>query len=146
MKYISTLFVVVALLTVSTVNAQTASKLNSQSYTYVMKDMSGLGPEIIDQMSFGVGEATSGELGKTGYSKGKVVEKNAGATSTFEITFNNAAKGTYVYKGTAAGVTIDGTIDVTDVNGVQTTMAFRGMLTEEWNNMIKEKEAARQKK
>ena len=145
MKYISTLFVVIALLAVGTVNAQTASKLNGQSYTYVMKDINGNGPEIVDQITFGVGKATSKELGKTGFTTGKVVERNSGASSTFDITFTSASKGTYVYTGTAAGTTLDGTIAVTSPSG-KSTMAFRGMLTEEWDNMMKEKEAARQKK
>lgn len=145
MKYISTLFVVIALLAVGTVNAQTASKLNGQSYTYVMKDINGEGPEIIDVIKFGVSDVTSQELGKSGFTKGKVIEKNSGASSTFEMIFKSNAKGSYVYKGTANGATIDGSITVTDANGTETTMAFRGMLTEEWNNIQKEKEAARKK-
>ena len=145
MKYFSTLFVVIALMAVGTVNAQTASKLNGQSYTYMMKNIDGTGPEIMDQITFGVGDVTSAELGKSGFTKGKVMEQNSGASSTFEMIFSNSAKGTYHYKGTAAATTIDGTITVTDANGAATTMAFRGMLTEEWNNIQKEKEAARKK-
>src|SRR4030095_6852504 len=145
MKYISTLIVVIALLAVGTVNAQTASKLNGQSYTYVMKDINGMGPEIVDQITFGVGQVTSKELGKTGFSTGKVSEKNSGASSTFELTFTSPTKGTYLYTGTAAGTTIDATIAVTTAQGTS-TMAFRGMLTEEWEHIQAEKEAARQKK
>lgn len=145
MKYISTLFVVIALLAVGTVNAQTASKLNGQSYTYVMKNLDGSGPEIIDVVTFGAGDAASRELGNSGFSKGKVVEKNSGATSTFEMTFSSTAKGTYLFKGNAAGPNIDGTITVTDANGAQSTMAFRGMLTEEWDNIQKEKAGVRKK-
>ncbi len=144
MKYISTLVVAIAIMAVGTVNAQTASKLNGQSYTYVMKDISGAGPEIIDEITFGVGEASSKELGNSGYSKGKVVERNAGASSDFELTFTKA-NATYVYQGKAEGTTIDGTITVTDANGATTTMAFRGMLTEEWTNIRTEKEQMRMK-
>jgi hypothetical protein len=139
MKYISTLLVIVALFAVNSSNAQTASKLNGQSYTYVMKDINGVGPEIIDQFSFGVGKVTSSELGRTGFDSGKVIEKNSGASSDFELTFSNKTAGTRVYKGKAEGVTIDGTIDVTDSNGKKSVMAFRGMLTEEWNNIQNER-------
>jgi hypothetical protein len=145
MKYISTLFVVIALFAVGTVKAQTASKLNGQSYTYVMKDINGTGPEIIDQITFGTGQATSKELGKTGFTTGKVMEKNAGAVSDFELVFKSPTAGTMVYKGKAEGATFDGTIAVTDANGVQSTMAFRGMLTEEWNNIRKQKEEYQKK-
>ena len=134
MKYISTLFVSLALLAVGTVNAQNASKLNSQSYTYVMKEINGNGEEIIDHLNFAVGKVNSTELEKAGYAQGTVIEKNSGAVSDFQINFKNSSSETYVYKGKAEGATIDGTILITDANGKQTTMAFRGSLTEEWNN------------
>ncbi len=139
MKSLSKLIVAIAIMAVGTVTAQTASKLNGQSYTYVMKDISGVGPEITDQFTFGVGQVSSAELGRSGFESAKVIEKNTGAASDFEVTFSNKTAGTRVYKGKAEGVTIDGTIDVTDSNGNKTTMAFRGMLTEEWNNIQDEK-------
>src|SRR5688572_248041 len=134
MKYISALFVAIALLAVGTVNAQNASKLNNQSYTYAMKEINGNGEEIVDQLIFSVGKVTSAQLGKSGFTEGKVIEKNSGAVSDFELNFKNASSETYVYKGRAEGATIDGTVTVTDANGKLTTMAFRGSLTEEWNN------------
>ncbi len=139
MKYISTLFIAIAILAVGTVKAQNASKLNSQSYTYMMKNADGTGPEIIDKMVFGVGEATSDELAKTGFTKATVKETNAGATSDFELTFKNATGSKYYYKGKAEGVEFHGTLSVTNANGTVSEMLFRGLLTEEWNHITEQK-------
>ena len=141
MKYISTLIVAIAIMAVGTVNAQTASKLNGQSFTYLMKNADGTGEEIIDQVTFGKGTVTSGHLGKAGYATGKVAERNAGATSDFDLTFTKPNGTTYTYSGKAEGVTFYGTINVVDANGTTTPMIFRGMITEEWNHMAAEREA-----
>lgn len=146
MKYILTLFVAVAVMAVGTVNAQTASKLNGMSYTYMMKNADGTGEEIIDQIKFGTGTVSSKELGKAGFTTGSVAERNAGATSDFDLTFTKPNGDKYVYTGIAENVVFHGTIVVTDANGAQTNMLFRGMLTEEWNHMMKEREAARKAK
>ena len=143
MKYICTLVVAIAIMAVGTVNAQTASKLNGQSYTYMMKNADGTGEEIIDQITFQVGKATSKELGKSGFTTGNVAERNAGASSNFDMTFTKPNGSKYIYTGVAEGVTFHGTIAVVDANGTTNSMLFRGMLTEEWNNLLIEKEAAR---
>ena len=143
MKYIVTLFVAVAVMAVGTLNAQTASKLNGQSFTYMMKNADGTGEEIIDQITFGAGTVISKELGKSGFASGSVAERNAGTTSDFDLTFTKPGGDKYVYTGIAQGVEFHGTIVVTDANGAQSNMLFRGLLTEEWNNILKEKEAAR---
>jgi hypothetical protein len=143
MKYISTLFVAIALLAVGTVNAQSASKLNSQNYTYVMKDMNGAGPEIVDQLNFGVGKVTSQELARQGYAQGTVIEKNAGASSAFELNFINSTVGTYHFKGTAEGTTIVGTVTISNAKGTPVSeLQFRGMLTEEWNHAVDRQKGA----
>jgi len=145
MKYIFTLIVAIAVVAVGTVNAQSASKLNSQSFTYMMKKADGTGPEIMDKITFGVGQVASEELSKSGFAKGSVSEKNAGASSNFELIFNKANGSKYLYKGIAEGTVFHGTITVTDANGTQSEMLFRGMLTEEWNH-IQEQKAINRKK
>jgi hypothetical protein len=140
MKYISTLFVVIALIAVGTVNAQTGSELNGRNFTYMMKSADGTGPEIIDEMTFGTGQVTSKELGQKGFAAGNVSERVGGTGSEFDITFNKSNGGSYVYNGKAEGAFIHGTIKVTDANGTKSDMLFRGMLTEEWNTVQQQKQ------
>jgi hypothetical protein len=133
MKYISTLFVIVALFTVGKVNAQTtSSKLNGTSYTFVMKDVNG-GEEMFDQITFDNDKVTSQSFSKAGYSSNKFIEKNGVNTSNFEFTLSSPKDGTRLYRGKVEGNNIDGTIIITDKNGQQVTYAMRGMTTAEWN-------------
>ena len=144
MKYFSALLVIFAVLATGVSNAQTATTLNGQSYTYVMKNINGSGDEIQDVMTFQNGTMTSSTLASKGYGAARVVEKPGASGSSFEVTLQSKDEGTRVYRGTTSGVTIEGTITVTDKQGVQTTMAFRGMTTETWNGVQEEKRKTRE--
>jgi len=141
MKYISTLIVAIAIMAVGTVNAQTGSQLNGRSYTYMMKNADGSGPEIQDQITFTTGQAFSQELGKTGYNTGSVVERAENGTSNFELTFKKGKNETYKYAGKVEGSSFYGTITYVDASGKETAMLFRGMTTEEYLEIRKMKEA-----
>ncbi len=135
MKYISTLFVIVALFTVGTVKAQSASKLNGTSYTFVMKDATNGGEETFDQITFENNQVSSQNFSKTGYTSGKYIEKNGVNTSNFEFTLSSPTEGTRLYRGKVEGNTIDGMIIITNKSGQQVTYAMRGMTTTEWNRI-----------
>ncbi len=146
MKYFSALLVIFAVLATGVVNAQTASTLNGQSYTYVMKNINGTGDEIQDVMTFQNGTLNSQALGSRGYTSARVVEKAGASGSSFEVTLQSKTEGTRVYHGTVSGSTIEGTITVTDKQGVQQTLAFRGMTTEAWYGVQEEKRKMREEK
>lgn len=111
----------------------------------MMKKADGTGPEIIDKMTFGIGEASSEELAKSGFAKASVKENNAGALSDFELVFKKSDGSKYFYKGKAEGVEFHGTLTKTEANGAQTEMLFRGLLTEEWNHILEQKAIQREK-
>ena len=144
MKYVSAFLVVFALFTAGIAKAQSASKLNGQSYTYMMKNADGSGEEIIDVVTFQNNSMTSSHLGTRGYTSNTVVEKDAGTSTNFEVTMASKTEGTRVYRGQLQGDAIEGTITVTDKQGVQTTMLFRGMTTETWNTVQEQKRKARE--
>ena len=144
MKYFSALLVIFAVLATGVTNAQTASTLNGQSYTYVMKNINGTGDEIQDVMTFQNGTMSSQTLASKGFANARVVEKPGSAGSSFEVTMQSKTEGTRVYRGTVNGQTVEGTITVTDKQGVQTTMAFRGMTTEAWYGVQEEKRKMRE--
>lgn len=141
MKYFSSLFILIALLTVGTVKAQPSSKLNGTSYTFVMKDAVNGGEETFDQITFTNNQVSSQSFSKTGYSSSKFIEKNGVNTSNFEFTLSNPSEGSRLYKGKVEGNTIDGTILITNKNGTQVTYAFRGMTTAEWQRTQEMKKA-----
>ncbi|HMT29123.1 MAG TPA: hypothetical protein PKD91_07580 [Bacteroidia bacterium] len=141
MKYISSLFVLIALFTVGTVKAQPSSKLNGTSYTFVMKDAVNGGEELFDQITFTNNQVSSQTFSKAGYSSSKFIEKNGVNTSNFEFTLSSANEGTRLYRGKVEGTNIDGTIIITGKNGAQVTYAFRGMTTAEWNRTQEMKKA-----
>jgi hypothetical protein len=145
MKFISTLFVLIALVSVGTVNAQSTTPLNGTTYTVVMKDAEKGGEEIIDHITFQNGQLVSEKFAAEGYTSGKYLEKAGASDSNFEVTLSSREQGSKVYHGKVTGTMIDGTVTVTNKDGVQTTMAFRGMTTEDWNNLQEQKRAAREK-
>ena len=152
MKYLSILVVFTVLVFAGSANAQTPAAGGAKSYTYVMKNINGLEPEIIDQLSINGSTISSDRLSSSGYKAGAMTERVAANNSTqFDVTFKSATEGTMHYSGVITSNTIDGTIIVTDKTGKQTTMAMRGMPTEEFNNIQKvkkdyqAKEAAKQK-
>jgi hypothetical protein len=141
MKYISTLFVMIALFSVGTVNAQSASKLNGTSYTFVMKDAVNGGEETFDQIVFENNQVSSQSFSKTGFTSGKFIEKNGVNTSNFEFTLTSPTEGTRLYRGKVEGNNIDGMIIITNKSGQQVTYALRGMNTAEWNRTQEMKKA-----
>jgi hypothetical protein len=146
MKYLIALLVIFAVLATGVANAQTASSLNGQSYTYVMKNINGSGDEVQDMITFQNGTMNSQTLGSRGYTSAKVAEKPGANGSSFEVTLASKSEGTRLYRGTVNGSTIEGTITVTDKQGVQTTMAFRGMTNEAWYGVQEEKRKMREEK
>jgi hypothetical protein len=146
MKYFSALLVVFAVLASGIAQAQTAVALNGQSYTYVMKNINGTGDEIQDMITFQNNTMSSQVLGSRGYSSSRVIEKTGSTGTSFEVTMNSKSEGTQVFRGTASGATIEGTITVTDKQGVQSTMAFRGMTTEAWHGVQEEKRKMQEEK
>ena len=141
MKYISTLFVLVALFTVGTVTAQSASKLNGTSYTFVMKDAVNGGEETFDQITFNNSMVSSQAFSKNGFTSSKIIEKAGVNTSNFEFTLSSPTEGSRLYRGKVEGNNIDGTIIITNKSGAQVTYAFRGMTTAEWNKTMEMKKA-----
>ena len=141
MKYFSTLFILAALFTSGLSNAQQASSLNGKSYTFVMKDAVNGGDEVFDKLTFANNEVTSETYSQKGYTAGKMLEKNGGNTTNFQVTLTSPTEGTRFYSGKVTGNDIDGTIVTTDASGAKVTYAFRGMLTSEWNKMMEMKGA-----
>ena len=138
MKYFKTLLVLVALFTVGTVNAQN-SKLTGKSYTFVMKDAVNGGDEIFDTFTFEADKVVSQNYSKSGFTSSKIIEKQGGNVTNFEVTLKSASEGSRLYRGRIEGNSIDGTIIITDKSGNQVTYAFRGMTTEEWNKTLEMK-------
>jgi hypothetical protein len=140
MKYLAfLLFLAVASYT-GTVTAQSASKLNGTSYTFVMKSMDGSGEEIIDNLTFSNGSANSEHLASLGYRLATINEKGAENATQFEMVFRNGKSETMVFSGNVSGGHIDGTITKTDASGNISNMAFRGMTSDKWEQRKKEKE------
>jgi hypothetical protein len=138
MKYFKTLLVLVALFTVGTVNAQN-SKLTGKSYTFVMKDAVNGGDEIFDTFTFDADKVVSQNYSKSGFTSSKIIEKQGGNVTNFEVTLISDTEGSRLYRGRVEGNTIDGTIIITDKSGNQVTFAFRGMTSEEWNKTLEMK-------
>lgn len=135
MKYISTLFFMIALFTVGTVNAQSASKLNGTSYTFMMTDAVNGGVETVDQITFENNQVNSQLFSKTGYSSSKFIEKNGMTTSNFEFTLTSPTEGSRLYRGKIEGNSIDGMVIITNKSGQQVNYVLRGMTTAEWNRI-----------
>lgn len=138
MKYFKTLLVLVALFTVGTVNAQN-SKLTGKSYTFVMKDAVNGGDEIFDTFTFDADKVVSQNYSKSGFTSSKIIEKQGGNVTNFEVTLKSDTEGSRLYRGRVEVNSIDGTIIITDKSGNQVTFAFRGMTTEEWNKTLEMK-------
>jgi hypothetical protein len=140
MKYLSLLVVFTVLVFAGSANAQKTTSSGGKSYTYVMKNINGQGQEIIDQINFNGNTVISDRLASTGYKAGNMVQKTSGAGSNqFDVIFKNDSKGTMHYTGTLTEKSIEGTVIVTDASGNKTTMAIRGMPTDDFNIMQKEK-------
>ena len=141
MKYFSLLLVLAALFTTGNASAQDASRLNGKSFTYIMKNADGTGEEIQDQIRFNNNTMISDRLYNAAKpSFGKVMEKNAGESSVFQVTMVGANGDTYKYNCNVNGKFMDGTIQKIDASGKMTEMVMRGMTSEEFQRIRKEKE------
>ncbi len=138
MKYFAILLMFATLTLTGSAVAQSGSKLNGKTYTYVMKDVNG-GEEIIDKFTFNNNTITSERLTSQGYKSSKVSEKENGSGVQFETTFESSKGGTMKFSGTVEQDHIRGTIIATDASGKVTNMAFRGMTTQLWEKRKEEK-------
>lgn len=144
MKYFSSLLVVVAILSAGILQAQTPSKLNGQTFTYVMKNINGIEDEIQDVITFENNNMKSDYFAQKGFQTARVLEKDGGNVTNFEVTLRSANEGTRFYKGKVHDGMFEGTIIVTDKDGNQSEFAFRGMTTEQWNGIQEQKRKARE--
>lgn len=142
MKKFSVLFVLIALIaTTGITKAQSSSALSGKTFILVMKDASGHGDEIKDQMSFNNGQVTSSYLALYGYPSATVSENARSNGAGFSFTATGAA-GTLVYEGVLEEEYLSGSIQVTDKSGQQTTMYFRGATEAAWKTMTGETQVA----
>ena len=143
MKYFSILFVVAALFVSGSSLAQ-SSRLNGKTFTYVMNTTDGMGEMIEDRLVFSNNTMSSDRYTVTAKTRqGKVAEKAAGETSTFETTVTGSNNETVTYKCTVEGNYIHGTVEIKDASGNITEMVMRGMTIEEYEKARRMKEEYR---
>lgn len=143
MKKFSVLFVLIALIaTTGITKAQSTSALSGKTFVLIMKDDAGLGEEIMDNMTFSNKQVSSQnmslfEFAVTSYTETLLPN---GAQFSFTATSPNGASRTY--SGTLEDQVIYGTIQVTDNNGQQSAMVFRGATEAAWRAMTGQTENA----
>lgn len=147
MKYLSILIVFSVMVFTGSAKAQSASKFNGKSYTYVMKLIDGSSDEeIIDKITISDNTISSEKYSASGFKSGKMSEKVLeGNGSQIAVTLKSDSKGTMVYDLALNETSISGTVTVTDAGGAQTIMAIRGMPTEQWNDIQKAKKEYKEK-
>lgn len=138
MKYSSILFVLVVLIASGTAYAQTGSKLSGTSYTMLVGyTVDNIEEEMFDKIAFSNNTITSEFFGKKGYTNGTYIEKTNDETSNFEATLTNATGGQAIFTGSVSEGGIYGTVVITDLQGKEGEMFFRGMTTAIWNATTK---------
>jgi len=132
MKYLSILFVFVAVCGISVAKAQSTASLNGKSYTLVLNDVDDQTVEIVDKFTFSNNTVVSDKYSAArGFTTGNVAAKTDNGTTYFEVTFTHPTEGTVTFKGQVVEEGIYGDALVTQ-NGVQKSLVFRGMTTEQW--------------
>jgi len=140
MKYFSILLMFATILVAGSVNAQSASRLNGGSYTYVIFDNPNGGEGTLDKITFNNNTASSEQFSAAkGFKSMSVTEQAEGESSTFEVVLQNDQGGTTKLNGTVSGVNFYGTIVTTNSQGATTNGVFRGMTSEEWDYIQKMK-------
>ena len=135
MKKFNILFVLIALIATTGISqAQSSSALSGKTFILVMKDGDGLSDEIKDQMTFNNGQVTSSYMSLYGYPSVTVSENARSNGAGFSFTATGAA-GTLIYEGVIEDEYMSGSIQVTDKNGHQSTMYFRGATETTWKVM-----------
>ncbi len=142
MKKFSVLFVLIALIaTTGITQAQSSSALSGKTFILIMKDGTGYGDEIKDQMKFNNGQVTSSNMSMFGFTSASVTENARMNGAGFTFTASGSA-GTRIYEGILEEEYISGTIQVTDKNGQQSTMVFRGATEAAWKAMTGQTQVA----
>lgn len=133
MKYFSILFSLFALISISNVNAQSASSLNGNSYTFVLNDVNDESIEIVDNFTFANNKIVSDKYSTArGYVCSDVVETADGNATVFTVTLTHPTEGVVQFNGRVIDNSIYGEATVSN-SGKQSTLVFRGVTTQAWD-------------
>ena len=117
-----------------TADAQT-SALSGKDFKIILKEESGMGPEIQDRLIFNNGMVVADGVKKL-FPETSVTENNNGGNIEFQFTLTSSSQGTRVFTGVVQNdAWISGTMVHTDASGVQTNYFFRGTTQRNWDEM-----------